>query len=202
MHELVQRLVRKGTLVTPRIIRAFEEVDRRDFVGEWNLPDAYEDSALPIGLQQTISQPSTVAFMLELLSPKEGERILDVGTGSCWSTALLAHSVGSRGHIYGVERIEEILAFGANNIAKYAFENVTLRHASHHYGIPEEAPFDKILVSASARNLPEELVAQLRSGGVMVIPIRDSIWRVIKKSRGDTTIEKFDGFIFVPLVRD
>ncbi len=202
MHELVSRLIRQGTLSTPRIIRAFEDVDRRDFVGEWNLPDAYEDAPLPIGLQQTISQPSTVAFMLELLSPKEGERILDVGTGSCWSSALLAHCVGVRGRVFGVERIEEILSFGARNVAKYPFTNIELRHASHHFGIPEEAPFDKILVSAAARNLPDELVAQLRSGGVMVIPIRDAIWRVIKKSRGDTTIEKFDGFVFVPLVRD
>lgn len=202
MEELVRRLVRSGMLRTPRITRAFEHIDRKHFVGEWNLVDAYADKPLPIGLSQTISQPSTVAFMLELLAPERGDCVLDVGSGSCWSTALLAHIVGKSGRVVAVERVEEVLDFGADNIGRYGFLNVEFHQAARRFGYPSGGPYDKILVSAASRTLPQELVAQLKNGGSMVLPVRDAIWRVHKKGPGDVEMEKYEGFAFVPLIRD
>lgn len=202
MDELVETLLRRGALHSKRLADAFRTVDRMDFVGEWNAVDAYEDTPLPIGAAQTISQPSTVAFMLELLDVRPGHKVLDVGSGSCWSTALLSRLVGSHGRVIGVERVQEVLEFGRRNLAHYDTKNVTLRIAARRYGCPDEAPFDRILVSASSRSLPEELVRQLTPQGVMVVPVRESIWKVQKRGRGDVSVETYNGFVFVPLIRD
>ena len=126
-EELIEHL-QSGTRVlkTPRIRAAFEAVDRADFVTSGYLPEAYEDYPLPIGAGQTISQPSTVAFMLELLEPAEGQNILDIGCGSGWTTALLAHVAGGKGSVLGLERIPELVAFGGENLSKYGFPQETI----------------------------------------------------------------------------
>ena len=125
MEELIDRLIKQGYLKTPLIIEAFRNIKRQDFVLEKLKDDADINAPLPIGYDQTISQPLTVAFMLELLQPKPGEKILDVGSGSAWQTALLAHCVGSPpvggGKVFGIERIPELVEFGKKNISKYNF---------------------------------------------------------------------------------
>src|SRR3989344_365410 len=121
--ELVQRLIEEGYLKTERIIGAFLNVDRKDFVPEEYKSESYGDYPLPIGWGQTISQPATVAFMLELLQPQAGDKVMDVGAGSCWQTALLASIVGPTGKIFATERISELLERGKENIKKYAFGN-------------------------------------------------------------------------------
>lgn len=196
----MQELIKSGVLRTPEIIAAFSTVDRADFVLQEYLSETYEDYPLPIYGGQTTSQPTTVAFMLELLAPQHGEKILDVGSGSGWTTALLAHIVGPTGNIIGVERIPELVHFGQENLAKYDLPQACILPASNLLGLPKEAPFDRILVSAASDTLPQELVAQLRNGGTMVIPIRDAIWHVIKKESGEIETIRYPGFAFVPLV--
>jgi protein-L-isoaspartate(D-aspartate) O-methyltransferase len=161
--------------------------------------EAYGDYPLPIGFGQTISQPTTVALMLELLQPHKGDKILDVGSGSGWTTALLAR-IAESGPVYGVEIVPELVAFGAKNLGKYGFRNASIAQAGKELGLPREAPFDRILVSASSSDLPESLVKQLKVGGTMVIPIGDSVFRIVKKTEKDIEEEEFPGFLFVPLI--
>lgn len=187
-------------LRTTAMEEAFRVIDRKDFVRPDYVSEAYEDYPLPIGEGQTISQPTTVVFMLELLDPKPGEKILDVGSGSGWTTALLAKLVGPSGKVFGVEKIPDLVSFGQKNLEKYSLKDTSIVKAGKDLGLPNEAPFDKIMVSAAAEKLPTKLVNQLKPGGIMVIPIRDSICKVTK--RPDSSLEKksYPGFMFVPLV--
>jgi len=198
--ELIFFLTRNNILKTKSIIEAFEKIDRKDFILKKYTNEAYNDYPLDIGSNQTISQPSTVAFMLELLSPKKGDKILDVGSGSGWTTALLGYIVGSEGKVCGIELIPDLVLFGRANLEKYDFKNTKIYQATKDLGLKDKGPFDKILVSASARDVPEELVNQLKVGGTMVIPIQDSIFRLFKKSRKKIEKEKIPGFVFVPLI--
>lgn len=119
MFELIEHLRRRNVLKSPNIIKAFKVVDRQDFVSKDYVARCYEDIALPIGYGQTISQPTTVAIMLEALKPDAGQKILDIGSGSGWTTALLSCIVGNTGYVFGVERIAKLADFGKSNIKKY-----------------------------------------------------------------------------------
>jgi len=200
-QELVKYLKSTGVLKSPQIVRAFEKIDRADFVREDFVDDTYGDYPLPIGLGQTISQPTTVAFMLELLEPKEGEKILDVGTGSGWTAALLGVIVGRSGRVLGTELVPELVEFGRANLLKCGIPNVRILQAGKTLGLPGEELFDRILVSASAEKPPRELINQLKIGGVMVVPILNSIWRITKMSK-EIKKEEFPGFVFVPLIQN
>lgn len=197
--ELIHKLIGGGMLKTPRIIDAFKKIDRADFVPDEYKDEAYGDYPLPIGYGQTISQPSTVAFMLELLQPEEGNKILDVGSGSGWTTALLAQIVGSSGRVWGLELVPELVEFGRKNLGKYNFSWAEIHQAGAELGLPQEAPFDRILVSAAGEEMPPELISQLKAGGRLVIPIQNSVWKVDKISEKEIAKEEFPGFIFVPL---
>jgi protein-L-isoaspartate(D-aspartate) O-methyltransferase len=202
MEELVQHLKDAGVLKTKELVEAFLKTDRRDFVLPEYEGQAYEDYPLPIGSGQTISQPYTVAFMLELLGPQKGDKILDVGSGSAWTTALLAHMAGEKGKAYGVERIPELVGLGKENLAKYSLPQAEIIQAEKHIlGLPEKAPFDKILVSAAAEGeVPKELLLQLKEDGVMVLPVADAVLRVQKIPGREPEIQTFEGFAFVPLL--
>lgn len=202
MEELVDTLISERTLKTPRIIDAFYAIDRKLFVPREEYPFAYADYPLPIGFGQTISQPTTVAFMLEMLAPEEGQHVLDVGSGSGWTTALLSHIVGNRGKVVSVERIPELLREAEKRIPPSTFPNVHFMHASKELGAPSEAPFDRILVSAEAPSLKETLVRQLYEGGALVIPVKNSIWHVEKKKGEGVVKSKCQGFAFVPLIEE
>jgi protein-L-isoaspartate(D-aspartate) O-methyltransferase len=155
-NELVDWLVRRGTLRTPSIITSFQAIGRRYFVQTVSMYLGYEDCPLDIGYEATISQPTTVAFMLGTLAPKEGEKVLDIGSGSGWTTALLAYIVGATGAVYGVEIVPALVAWGSNNLKKYPFSNTKTVQAEEKLGLESKAPFDKILVFASIRQLPLE----------------------------------------------
>lgn len=202
---LINNLISSGYLKTPRIIDAFRKIDRADFVPDNLKDEAYVDAPLPIGHGQTISQPLTVAFMFELLQPEPGDKILDIGYGSGWTTALLAEIVGEKGRVYAIERIPELYEFGKRNIEKYNFVErglVECACADGTKGWSEKAPFDKILASASARELPQAWKEQLKIGGRIVAPIEWSIWLFIKKGEGEFEKFEYPGFSFVPLISD
>lgn len=202
MSRLAEYLQANGAVRTPRLVEAFRAVDRADFLSRGQQRFALESRPLPIGYGQTNSQPSTVAFTLELLQPEPGDKILDVGSGSGWTTALLAQAVGDTGRVYGVEVIPELVEFGRRNVEQYNHLHIDIRMAGKMLGLPEKAPFDKILVSASAPETPHSLVEQLAVGGRMVASVQNSLVRVDKIHEDDVDIEEFPGFAFVPLRND
>ena len=208
---LLDNLIKEGWLRTPRIIKAFQKIKRVDFLPE-NLRDLAElNEALPIDYGQTISQPLVVAFMLELLEPKEEEKILDIGSGSGWTSALLGEIVGEKGRVIAIEVVSELKEFGEKNVSKYNFikkGQVQFIWADGSKGYQKEAPFDKILVSAAIQNkVPQVLKEQLKISGRIVTPIGSSIWLLVKKSalpqglgRGEFEEIEYPGFAFVPLI--
>lgn len=203
MSRLVNNLIQKGYLKSDRIIDAFWEIDRVDFLPEHLQHTADADIPLPIGFGQTISQPMTVAFILELLQPNKGENILDVGSGSGWVSALLSYIVGSKGRVTSIEIIPELLEYGKQNVNKYKFVDKGI--AEFHvgdgsFGYKPNAPYDKIIVSASGEEIPTALKDQLKIGGTIVMPVHNSIWYIEKKDAQHFRKEEFPGFVFVPMI--
>ena len=150
---LIDSLIKDGWLKTPEIIKAFQKIKRNDFLPE-NMKDMAEiNEALPIGYAQTISQPLTVAFMMELLSPKKGEKILDIGSGSGWTASILSEIVGDKGKVIAIEIIPKLKEFGEKNASKYSFVKkgtIEFIQADGSKGYPKFS-FDKILCSASVQ---------------------------------------------------
>lgn len=211
----VSNFIKQGAFKTPRIIEAFKKIDRADFVPPESKREAYINAPLSIGEGQTISQPYTVAFMIELLQPKPGDKIFEIGFGSGWQTAILAHIVSqdrnqktknknqNLGKIFAVERIKKLFEFGIKNISKYNFikkgiVKIILGDAT--MGLKKYAPFDRIIAAASGRGVPKEWLKELRIGGRLVVPIKESIWLYIKKSEKNFEKREYPGFVFVPLI--
>jgi protein-L-isoaspartate(D-aspartate) O-methyltransferase len=183
-----------------RIREAFEAVQRADFLPEDQRANAFLDRALPIGYQQTNSQPRTVLNMLTLLDAREGQRVLDVGSGSGWTTALLGHLVGPKGRVFGVELVPELVAWSRANLKSYAMDWTSIAQAREgELGLPEEAPFDRVLVSAEAARMPQALVDQLVDGGLLVVPVAGRLYRVERRSAGDVVEQRHGYYSFVPL---
>jgi protein-L-isoaspartate(D-aspartate) O-methyltransferase len=158
------------------------------------------DRPIQIGFGQTNSQPFTVRQMLLWLDVQLGHKVLDVGSGSGWTTALLARLVGPEGYVDAVEKIPELVEFGRDNTASLGITNVAFYQAGKTLGLPDHAPYDRILVSAAASSLPRELVEQLKPGGLMVIPVGHDILTVAKEGTDKLTIVSHPGFAFVPLI--
>lgn len=181
--------------------KAFKTIHRKNFVPKNLRDEAYIDAPLPIGYGQTISQPSTVKNMLYWLGAQAGEKIMDVGSGSGWTTALLSQIVGEKGKVFAVEIITELVKFGRNNCEKAGINNAEFFQAGKEYGLPQFSPFDRILVSASARRLPLELIDQLKIGGKLVIPVQEDILEITKISKKNFKTVTHPGYIFVPLIK-
>ncbi len=209
LQELVSNLIFDGYLKTPRLIEAFKKIDRADFVSEEYRHLAYINEPLPIGHNQTISQPLTVAFMLEFLEPKPGEKILDIGSGSGWQTALLAQIVGPEGKVLAMERILELKSMTEANLKKYSFVEkgiVKVIYENAGKGAPQslvpKGGFDKIIAAASAENIPAIWKEQLKIGGRIVAPVGHSIVAIDKISENEFREKEYFGFAFVPLIED
>jgi protein-L-isoaspartate(D-aspartate) O-methyltransferase len=199
--ELNNYLERKGLFENHLVKMAFEKVDRRDFVKNSLKDFAYQDRPLLVGERQTISQPTTVAFMLNVLNPKKDQKILDVGAGSGWVSCLLAQTVGKNGRVYAYEINKTVGEIGKRNVKNSGFQNV-------HYFVKNAAeewkkfsPYDRIYCGAAFRKIPESLLGQLKEGGIMIAPTqKNDIRRIIRISDKRFEEEIFPGFIFVPFV--
>ncbi len=203
--KLVEKLKKSGYLKSSEIIKSFKEINRLDFVIDYLKDDAYLNAPLGIGFGQTISQPVTVAFMLELLQAKKGDKVLDIGFGSGWQAALICHIIGEKGKLYGIEIIPELYDFGKKNLDKYQFIKkgiAEVYNTDGYNGLIEKAPFDKIISAAAPQEgIPPEWKKQLKIGGRLVFPMNDSLWLFEKISEDKFKEKEYKGYIFVPLVR-
>ena len=186
-----------------RIVSAVSELPRHLFVPTAQQPFAYQDEPLPIGEDQTISQPSLVALMTHLLRPRETDVMLEVGTGSGYQAALLSRLVR---HVYTIEIVEPLARQAAQRLADLGYANVSVRHGDGYAGWPEYGPFDGIIVTAGAPHVPKPLLDQLKPGGRMVIPVgpADSVQQlklITKDSLGRAREEAIIPVRFVPLTR-
>ena len=202
---LVQKIEAAGILKSPAIKKALLAVDRKNFVLPKYSDYAYYDRPLPIGEGQTISQPSTVVYMLELLQAGKGHKVLDAGSGSGWTTALLSHLLGPKGKVIAMELVPSLKAFGEENFKHAPYENGIFLQGNAAKGLPREAPFDRILISAGAREIPPALLSQLRVGGKLVVPLQDrrgNLVLVEKQGPKDYQKKYHPGFAFVPFITD
>ncbi len=206
MAELRRRMV--ITQLEARGIRdsatlaAMRTVPRHEFVPEDRRHQAYADRPLPIGYNQTISQPYIVAYMTELLGLEPGQRALEIGTGSGYQAAVLAEITDQ---VYTIEIIGQLAEFGQNNLRRSGYDQVQVKHADGYYGWPEHAPFDAIVVTAASPDIPAPLVEQLKDGGVMVIPVghpfRTQQLMLVEKKNGEVRTRRLMAVRFVPFTR-
>ncbi|WP_296820517.1 protein-L-isoaspartate(D-aspartate) O-methyltransferase [Brevundimonas sp.] len=197
---LILGLRRQGVTDT-RVLQAMESIDRSVFVHPQFLDQAWEDSALPIDCAQTISQPYIVGLMTQALDVQPRHRVLEVGTGSGYQAAILSKLAR---FVYSVERYRNLLLDAEARLKKLAATNVFVRHGDGSKGWPEQAPFDRIMVTAAAPHEPHELIAQLKPGGVMVAPVGKAgsqfLHRYVAEPDGSFRRESLIEVRFVPLV--
>ena len=200
-EKMVEYQMAARGIADERILSAVREVPRHAFVPENLQESAYDDMPLPIGFGQTISQPYTVAFMCEALRLSGGERVLEIGTGSGYAAAVLSRLCRE---VFTVERIPELSERAARCLAELGYTNVHVRTSNGTLGLPHEAPFDAIAVTAAAEALPQPYLDQLTMGGRIVIPLGSSLYSqaLFRFTRlpDELRVEDLGGFAFVPLI--
>lgn len=198
---LIEELREKG-IQSEAVLAAFDKVPRHYFLDPVFTEQAYSNMAFQIGAGQTISHPYTVAFQTELLDIKKGDKVLEVGTGSGFQTAILCE-MGAK--VYSIERQRE-LYLKAQRLLKKMHFNPRVSYGDGYKGLPSFAPFDKVIITCGAPYIPEALVEQLKPGGVMVIPIgegEEQLMKLIRKNQdGDISEEEFGVFRFVPMLKN
>lgn len=198
--DMVERQIRARGVSDPLVLAAMRRVPRHLFVPEENAGAAYDDRPLPIGQGQTISQPYMVASMTESLKLGGGEKVLEIGTGSGYQSAILAEIAD---HVVTVERKQDLQKAAARLLRELGYVNIEAVVGDGSRGYPDRAPYDAIIVTAGAPGVPEALVEQLAPGGRLVIPVGNSfhqtLTRVTRTGQGVET-EKLEGCVFVPLI--
>ena len=201
---MVRDQIRSRGVADPAVLQAMGRVPRHEFVPDDQAGRAYADSPLPIGHGQTISQPYIVAFMSEVLDLEPDARVLEVGTGSAYQAAILAELAQQ---VVSIEIIEPLARQAAARLQRLGYRNVTVLAGDGYYGWPEQAPYDAVVVTAAATHVPPPLVAQLRPGGRMVIPVGRGTWTqnlllVEKDAEGEVSTRNLMAVRFVPLTGD
>jgi protein-L-isoaspartate(D-aspartate) O-methyltransferase len=199
-ERMVRRQLAERGIREVRVLDAMSRVPRHEFIPETLRQEAYEDHPLPIGEGQTISQPYIVAAMLEHLALQATDRVLEVGTGSGYVTALLSLLCAE---VYSVERHAQLAALAESTLHRLGYRNMKIRVGDGSQGWPEYAPFDAILVSAATPEMPPALFAQLREGGRLVVPVgppSSQELQLIGKIAGEPEVRVLEGCRFVPLV--
>lgn len=198
---VIETIERRG-ITDQQVLRAMRKVPRHLFVPEDERDFAYGDFPLPIGYGQTISQPYIVALMTELLELKEGDKVLEIGTGSGYQAAILAEIPGIE--VYTIEIIPELAQSAQERLRRLGYTKVHCKQGDGYFGWPEHAPFDAIIVTAAPDHLPQPLVEQLAVGGRLVIPIGppggfQTLWKFVKQPDGELKAYNMGGVAFVPL---
>ncbi len=201
---MVERQIKARGVIDPRVIKAMLSVPRHQFVPERRRASSYQDRPLPIGSGQTISQPYIVALMTELLEPDGADVVLEVGTGSGYQAAVLAEIVNK---VYTIEIKEELGLLARERLAEMGYTNIDVHIGDGYNGLPEEAPFDGIIVTAAPDHIPAALTRQLKPGGRMVIPVGTAyegqyLILITKKEDGQLQKKMILPVLFVPLLRE
>jgi protein-L-isoaspartate(D-aspartate) O-methyltransferase len=188
-------------ITNPEVLNAIEHTPRHLFIDQSLLAFAYENKAYQIGCGQTISQPYTVALQTQLLEPRAGEKVLEIGTGSGYQSAILAE-MGM--NLFSVERQYTLYSIAKTRLNNLGYNNVHCYFSDGFTGLPEIAPFDKIIVTAGSASLPQALMHQLKIGGIMVIPMGQQqnmyIYKIKRISKADFRSEKIENCAFVPMI--
>ncbi len=192
--------LRQQGIQDERLLQAIEAVPRERFIDEAFEHKAYDNTALPIGSGQTISQPYIVARMTELLRLQPTSRVLEIGTGSGYQTAILAHLVQ---HVCSVERIKKLQWQAKRRLKQLDLHNVSTRHGDGWLGWPSRGPFDAIIVTAAPPEIPSALMAQLDDGGIMVLPLGEDLQDLttVHRQGGEFLVEAVEAVRFVPLIK-
>jgi len=198
--QLLQHLKRQD--FPKKILDAFSKVKRENFIPEELKNRAYEDRALPIGKAQTISQPYTIATMLNLLDLKKAQKVLEIGSGCGYVLALMSKIIGNKGKVYGVEIVKSLAEKSKENLKGY--KTIKVYNRDGRKGLEESAPFDRIIISAACGEIPKKILSQLKDKGIVVAPVGPQHWQslvAIQREKDDFKIkEKLPGFVFVPFV--
>ncbi len=202
IETMIERHLKGRGICDEKVLEAMRTINRREFMPEKVKDMAWEDHPVPIGYNQTISQPYIVALITEALELKPTDRVLEIGAGSGYQAAVISHIV-KEGFVYAVERIPELVEIGRKNIAKAGIKNIEILHSDGTLGYQEQAPYDKILFSAAAPGFPPPLVEQLKENGIIVGPVGSRHFQNLIKGikKGDKLKEQYIcGCVFVPLI--
>ncbi|MEX2553240.1 MAG: protein-L-isoaspartate(D-aspartate) O-methyltransferase [Actinomycetota bacterium] len=201
-REMVEQHIQRAGVMDERVLQAMREVPRHRFVPEEQVGRAYDNRPLPIGFGQTISQPYVVGLMSELLDVQDGDKVLEIGTGSGYQGAVLAKLTD---RVWSIEIIPELARRASSTLDDLGYR-VEVKQADGYFGWPDQGPFDGIIVTAAPDHMPQPLIQQLAEGGKLVVPVGptgtyQTLWRVTKRD-GKIVSENITDVIFVPLVRD
>jgi len=202
LNDLIIYLKNSKFLTDKHVESAFRNIPRHEFVPESELDYAYNNEPLPIMKNQTISQPGVVTRMTEWLDVKDGQKILEIGTGSGWQSAILSYLVGT-GNVYSVERHPKLVKFAQENLKKLNIDNVHVVFGDGSVGYPKESPYDRIIITAACTKIPLPLIEQLSENGLIIAPVGDASQSLVllqKTSKGIVEIRNESHYVFVPLV--
>lgn len=202
LDDLIKTIKDYGFLTNEKVESAFRTIPRHEFVVPSELARAYYNEPLSIMNNQTISQPGVVSRMTEWLDIKDGQKILEIGTGSGWQTAILSYMVGN-GTVYSIERLPELVNFARENLEKLRIDNVHVILGDGSMGYPEKSPYDRIIITAACTEIPLPLLEQLDENGLIIAPVGDLSQSMIllKKISGEIVeIKNESNYIFVPLL--